>query len=349
MDSYQIFQSIQAIVTGDSSQIEIAPLLWEHQCYYLLSLLQDNSYTVMLRNKKFFNQQTVLARLEVCKELFEMIKFPYAVVKGAILSIRAYQNIATRSSGDIDILIRDTDIKKFSVLLQKFGFQQGYIKNMEIIPYSRREIIFYEMYTHQTAPFVKKTESFFCPFINIDINTNVYWGGALENINMSTILNEKEKIALPHLGSVYCLKPEMEFICLCLHHYKDLNSIFLLYSRKIKLSLFCDIFFYLKNNQLDREKLLFLSKTLHAGKYIYYCLFFCNQIFNSKILQEYLILFSPFRENCLQSGFGLGEERHIWQIPFEERLFSKNLRKEMIPLLSAKEREDIQTNLQFIH
>ena len=349
MDSYQIFQSIQAIVNGDSSRIEIAPLLWEHQCYYLLSLLQDNPYSVMLRNKKFLNQQTVSARFEACKELFEKIKFPYAVVKGAILSIRSYQNIATRSSGDIDILIRDTDIEKCSLLLQQFGFQQGYIKNREIIPYSRTEIIFYEMYTHQTAPFVKKTESFFCPFINIDINTNVYWGEALENVNISTVLNEREKIALPHLGSVFCLKPEMEFICLCLHHYKDLNSIFLLYLKGIKIALFCDIFFYLKNNRLDREKLLFFSKVLHAGKYVYYCLFFCNQIFHSEILQEYLILFSPFKENFLQSSFGLGIKRHIWQMPFEERLFSKGLRNEITPLLSPKEWDDIQINLRFIH
>ena len=67
MDSKEIFQSIQAIVNGDSSRIEIAPLLWEHQCYYLLSLLQENPYSMAMKKKKFLNRQAVQARVETCK------------------------------------------------------------------------------------------------------------------------------------------------------------------------------------------------------------------------------------------------------------------------------------------
>lgn len=349
MDSYQTFQSIQAIVTGDSSQIEIAPLLWEHRCYYLLSLLQDNPYSEKLKKKILINQQTILVRFNVLKILLKEIKFPYAIIKGPVLSKRAFQNDSIRVSGDIDILIQKKDSEKYVDLLLQHGFQQGYLEKGKIVPYSREQIIFHEIYTHQMAPYIKETESLFCPFINIDINTDIFWGDALESGDSSLVLNERQKIEMYNIGNIYCLNPEMEFICLCLHHYKDLNSIFLLYSKGMRLSLFCDIFFYIKNNILDLKKLIHLSNSLGTGKYIYYCLYFCNEIFNEEILQKYLNLFSHYKDEKLQSSFGLGIHQHFWPIPFEERLFSKNLGKEIIPLLSAKEWDDLQTNLQFIH
>jgi hypothetical protein len=36
-----------------------------------------------------------------------------------------------------------------------------------------------------------------------------------------------------------------------LHHYRDMNSIYLLYSRGLKLSLFSDIYFYLQSAKPD--------------------------------------------------------------------------------------------------
>ena len=269
MDSKEIFQSIQAIVNGDSSRIEIAPLLWEHQCYYLLSLLQENPYSMAMKKKKFLNRQAVQARVETCKPFFEKICFPYTVIKGPVLSMRAYQDIAVRSSGDVDILIQHADVEECTNLLWEQGFRQGYVREKKIFPFSRKEILFHNIYTHQLAPFIKQSKSIFCPYINVDINTNVYWGEALESIDLSTILHERREIKLEQNGSVFVLTPEMDFICLCLHHYKDLNSAFLLFSKNVQLSSFCDIFYYLKNNRLDLEKLLFFSKTLHAGKYIY--------------------------------------------------------------------------------
>lgn len=349
MDIQRVFQSIHAIVDGDFSRIEIAPLLWEHRCYYLLSLLQANPYSEKLKKKIFINQQTILVRFNVLKTLLKEFKFPYAIIKGPILSKRAFQNDSIRVSGDIDILIQKKDSEKYVDLLLKHGFQQGYLEKGKIVPYSREQIIFHEIYTHQMASFIKETESLFCPFINIDINTDIFWGDAVESGDISLVLNERQKIKMSNIGHIYCLNPEMEFICLCLHHYKDLNSIFLLYSKGIRLSLFCDIFFYIKNNILDLKKLINLSSSLGTGKYIYYCLFFCNEIFNEEVLQKYLNLFSHYKDEKLQSSFGLGIHQHSWPIPFGERLFHTNLKDIISPLLSQDELNSITINQKYMN
>ena len=48
------------------------------------------------------------------------------------------------------------------------------------------------------------------------------------------------------------LEPVHEFISLCLHHYKDLNSLYLLAKSGIKLSLFCVIYYYITKTSLDK-------------------------------------------------------------------------------------------------
>lgn len=45
-----------------------------------------------------------------------------------------------------------------------------------IIPLSREEIMFQTLMSHQTAPYIKKTSNIFCPFVNIDINTDIVMG-----------------------------------------------------------------------------------------------------------------------------------------------------------------------------
>lgn len=136
MDIQRVFQSIHAIVDGDFSRIEIAPLLWEHRCYYLLSLLQANPYSEKLKKKIFINQQTILVRFNVLKTLLKEFKFPYAIIKGPILSKRAFQNDSIRVSGDIDILIQKKDknglysfflhCRKIHLLIKGNIFQSGF-------------------------------------------------------------------------------------------------------------------------------------------------------------------------------------------------------------------------------
>lgn len=60
--------------------------------------------------------------------------------------------------------------------MQKNNFIQGRIVGNNIFPLSREEIMFQTLMTHQTAPYIKKTSNVFCPFVNVDINTDIVWG-----------------------------------------------------------------------------------------------------------------------------------------------------------------------------
>lgn len=109
--------------------------------------------------------------------------------------------------------------------------------------------------------------------------------------------------------------------------------------------LFFNLYNYFYHNK-KRELYPYGKSTNFLCKFII-IIYFIVELFMLILLK--LEYFSPFKETFLPSGFGLGIKRHIWQMPFEERLFSKGLRNEITPLLSPKEWDDIQINLRFIH
>ena len=114
---------------------------------------------------------------QYCRGLFaNLANTDYAVIKGAVLSQRIYSNPAIRKSSDIDILISPNQIDNVKAILEKHGFKQGKVRNGELTPYTRKELIYYAAFTHQAASFSKLTEDPLCPVINIDINTDIFWG-----------------------------------------------------------------------------------------------------------------------------------------------------------------------------
>ena len=73
-----------------------------------------------------------------CSCIFESINFPYAVVKGAVLSQNIYGSAKYRSPGDIDILVSNQDFDKLNKILENNGFLQGFVKGSDIVPFDRK-------------------------------------------------------------------------------------------------------------------------------------------------------------------------------------------------------------------
>ena len=171
----KIIMCIREIAEGKTPANDISSLLWSHKCYYLLSLLPNLHNAEKLQQQMIINEHILLSRLKICKDFLVEIDFPYAMIKGATLSYRAYQNISMRLSSDIDLLISKNDAHKCKTLLEKHGFYQGYIKNKTLVPYTREEILFYELFTHQMPPFLKISDKGIISITNIDVNTDIYW------------------------------------------------------------------------------------------------------------------------------------------------------------------------------
>lgn len=343
MTNEEILLNLRRIVQGEACHDEnMKAVLNLHNCTYLA---QKISPSFQDKLSEIASSIAVKERYTHAKPLFAALKsYPYAVIKGAALSKQIYGSPFIRRSGDLDILLRRQDLDFAKQILLDNGFVQGKIVNDEIVLFTRKELIFQASQSHQTAPFVKSTGNKFCPFINFDLNTSVFWGEYEHECDMSLVLSETQETGLFDIPFKK-LSPEMEFISLCLHHYKDMNSIYLLAMGNLRLSLFCDIFYYLKNVRIDMDKLYDLSTKLNAMPYIYYCLWYTDQVFNAELLTPLISRFESSEGLSLLSTFGLSDrERHEWNIDFLDRLFSPSFQPDFYSSLSEREKEKVRIN-----
>ena len=321
--------AVRALAAGRQPETDISELLFQHKCFYLLSKLrQPHKYTQTLKLNSILNQNCITERYRTCKEIFDTFhtrSIPYAVLKGAVLSAAAYGSPYIRSSGDIDILINRRDADTVKAILNDHGFVQGRVTDSGIAPYSRKELLFYAATSHQTAPHVKETTNKLCPYIEVDLNLDIMWGESAQRSDMDIVLQNTMSAEICGM-TVHKLTPEMEFIALCLHHYKDMNSIYLLTQRSMSLRLFCDIYFYIKNASVDLDRLIDLCCKLDVGKYIFYCLYYADYIFEDSILEPYCQTMYSEEAVSLLNKFGLtDDERQEWYIDFPERLLDADI------------------------
>lgn len=340
MTAEQITEAVRACARGQEPKDDISDILRSHKCYALIK--QGNTAKDMM--ERVVNLFAVKERYRTCEPFFKNASFPYAVIKGAVLSSAVCNDPCRRVSGDIDILINRSDADKAKTLLKNLGFVQGRVTENGIVPFSRKEILYQTSMSHQTAPYVKETENKLCPYVNVDINTDILWGESEQRSNMEEVLSYRESYNLFDID-FYKLTPEMEFISLCLHHYKDMNSIYLLSQGRMTLGLFCDIYFYLKNVSPSACKIRELSHKLNVGRYMYVCLAHTMELFSDALLTPYI---DSLKEDCderLLNSFGLNDtERKYWDILLRERLFHTDLPRYMQKFLTDKDLEKIRIN-----
>lgn len=344
----EYIKSIRALVNEGKIDYDLSELLIKHNCFYLISKYYESNVCTNCKSYEYvLNKISVDQRFKTCQSVFEKFdqnNIPYAVVKGAVLSKVAYRDPCVRRSGDIDLLIRRCDVDLVKKLMYEEDFVQGRVTDGGIIPFSRRELLFQSAMSHQIAPFIKKSSNKICPYVNVDVNMDIMWGESDVKADMDFVLEHIQTTSICGI-TFNKLTPEMEFISLCLHHYKDMNSIYLLYTKGLTLGLFCDIYYYVKNNSLDIQELTSLSQKLNVSEYLYYCLYYTNVIFDDTRLEEYCKLFESNRAISLLSSFGLAsDENYEWYIGFFDRLFEIDIRTYLKNTISDEHFERIKLN-----
>lgn len=253
-------------------------------------------------------------------ELFLCIsKYNYSVIKGEPLSVLAYNELGMRSCSDIDILVEKSDLVKIESLL----IEQGFISNMQ----SRADRILTLAFSHQVVPWHKNIFPF--SQINIDLNFDIFWGEYEgKRVDIKDFLSDAIEMDIYGI-KVKTLPPLKAMIQLVLHHYKEMNSIYHLSTHNcIHYKMFKDIYYLWKNNREDisLDKLYSLSNIYEIFPYIYYVLYFTNQVFNDAELEQYVDAFKTLEGINLLDYYGLAEnERKLWKIDFKTRLESDNL------------------------
>ncbi|WP_270564236.1 nucleotidyltransferase family protein [Clostridium beijerinckii] len=348
-DYTKIVESVRLLADGQQPNENISKLLYDHNCFYLLSKVRgQDGYSQKLQVETRFNKISTSERYKACQPILEELEklyIPYAIIKGAVLSKVAYGDIKIRKSGDIDLLLQRKDVDIVKKIMLKNGFVQGRVTDNGLAPFSRQELIFQSSLSHQMAPFIKKSNNMLHPYIHVDVNFDILWGESKQKADMEFILSKTENMQIYGVV-IKKLTPAMEFIALCLHHYKHINSIYLLANGDLKLSMFCDIFFYIKNNNILCDELIEICSKLNVTEYIYYCIFYTNEIFKDECLADYLSIMQNDKSKYILNTFGLNEqERKLWSVSFEERLFCDGFNEYFMSLLDSRDREKIHLNV----
>ena len=189
MTTDKIIAAVRAYVREEEPQNDISDILHTHRCYALIK--QGNTAQEMM--ERAVNLVAVKERYRQCEPFFKNASFPYAVIKGAVLSSAVCRDPCRRVSGDIDILINRRHADEAKSLLKSCGFVQGRVTENGIVPFSRKEILYQTSTSHQTAPYIKETENKLCPYVNVDINMDILWGECEYRSNMDKVLSYTEK------------------------------------------------------------------------------------------------------------------------------------------------------------
>ena len=348
MNNHSTILKLRQFITKESiDDPELINILIRSGCLGILS--NNSSWKERIKATLMFNHISQSIAYASCERLFnDLDKIDYAVIKGAVLSSRIYNNPNMRLSSDIDILISPNTVKTVIDLLSKNGFVQGYISNGQLVPYTKHEIMYYKTFTHQIAPFIKKNNNKFSEYLSIDINTNIFWGESNQRINMDDFLTNCDNIKIFNVTTKR-LSPVYEFISLCMHHYKDLNSIYLLWERGVNLSLFCDIYYYIINVIPNIIELKSVSDELGISDYVYYCLYHTNVIFDDSRFQEYISTFETQSGNNILNRIGLNEHEYKF-LPYgiTHYLFDNNFKEALASHLSPKDIRKIEINKQYM-
>lgn len=288
---------------------------------------------------KLLNQFIRHRHYNSCIELFdELCEYNYAIVKGEPLSKLAFNCLNERCSSDIDILIPKKYINNIEKLLLKHDF------------YSNRNThgdrVMMLICSHQVASWYKSSSP--CGQVIIDLNFDIFWGEYEgKRVDIEEFLSDTIEMEIYGV-IVKTLPPLKAMIQLILHHYKDMNSLFLLATRKsIRYDVFKDVYYLLKNNldAIPLDKLYAMSVEYEIIPYVFYVLYYTGQVFDDDVLKQYIEAFRTPEGEALLNRYGLCEkERREWKCDFKTRLDSDNLYDLIKEDLTERDKEKIAIN-----
>ena len=114
------------------------------------------------------------------------IAFPYAIVKGEVLSLYAYGDVGQRTSSDVDILVSRNHLEEMDQVLTQHGFSTT--------TRNRREAVMALAFSHQVKPYVKR-RAFLS--IDLDINFDIFWGEYTgPRVDMDDFISDAEPVEI---------------------------------------------------------------------------------------------------------------------------------------------------------
>lgn len=304
---YTVSNKITTLVWHNLKQLKIQYTIPK----YLKSILKFTEIGIQKQNEIY---------LQFVKEILEEFKRRESTcipVKGSYFIPYMYENYQIRYMGDLDILVKKSDITVVHEIMKKKGFVQGqYITSQNlIIPLGRKDDITWKLKMSHLYPFVKAIDSEYLGAIKCDFRFALDDSLNLEPIN-----------EMIDSGKNMDILPAHRFIYLCTHLYEEAKKeIYVTLGKDINLIKFCDIreyvLHYMKQN--DFEQAIVFAKKHSLGKAVYYTLWYLNQIYHDgyekELLEQIHIDDFEFLVSFEKTGDG---GTKVWMKSFWERMFS---------------------------
>ena len=219
--------------------------------------------------------------------------------------------------------------------------KNGFVKTTS----NRQKELFFNLFSHQTVPYEMTYKGI---HILMDLNYDIFWG---ENkvYNSYQYVNDflSDVIDMEIYGvNVKVLAPKKAFMQLCLHCYKDINSIYLIYSRRhINVNALYEIYYILTNpnNGLSVESVAKLGDKYMISKYIYVVLSYIYELTKDSMIQPYINSLRNEEGQELLNAYGLNKHKK-WKIGIGERITCSDLYDTILPDLSEEELSNIIIN-----
>lgn len=246
---------------------------------------------------------------------------PYVIIKGAPLSNYLYGDPNIRKSVDIDIL---TDLNT-ALIIEKIFLEYGFMhRHLQDRTSQRMNRILCLNFSHQLPPLYNKSGT-----CNLDINHSLFWG-EYKGLKIDIIDFISDAVFTEFYGCrVKTLSYMKMFIQFALHTYRDMNSIFLLSTRrKINATALDELCIYLKQNntKIELNSLYKFSIENQIDHYIYYILYHMSLLCDDPIVKIFSDTFRSNRGELLLNQYGLNEKRKkYWHCNFSERLQSEDV------------------------
>lgn len=242
-------------------------------------------------------------------------------VKGGMLIPLIYKDYGIRYMGDLDCLVKYSDINKLDEVMTELGYMQGRYNSIDntIIPISRTEKLKWKMYMSNLHPYLKISGDINHPYFKFDFRFSLD----------DTLNKEPVDIILKEYDDTREINPAHVFIHLCTHFYNEAKHSSSIYTGKdFNLIKLCDIReFYLqcmnKNNYLDY--VIKFADNYMFQKHIYFTLYCLNLIYHDGYEESFMerlkiedeIFINTFGDNTKQ-------ENKVFKKSFWDRLFSCN-------------------------
>ncbi len=166
----------------------------------------------------------------------------YIMLKGAYLC-KSYPE-GYRTSNDIDLLVRPSDVTRIGKVLNDNGFVQGNVRGGKFVKATRREIIESKMTRGETVPYIKEINIPDMKFLEVDINFSIDYKPGETDI-LEEFFKQSGKKAVKNLY-IHTLSDEDFILHLCCHLYKEATTLpWIEMSRDMTLYKYCDIYMLL--------------------------------------------------------------------------------------------------------